>query len=500
MFKNLKKGKNYYVYNKYFKFIILSFVFIMLIACSSCEKKNKDTFSEVEKTESNSEVFAPDGTTLFDNDVSGKSLDEISKIITDKNESILKESFSIVAKENEYTINYADIDYNILEQETLDNIMDSKEVALSYEFSEEKLNESLNAIKNSELVQAQNATIKRVSGSFEITDGYGGSEVNGEKLNEDILIPLDLKGDSVTLEYNSTTPTYGRDSFNNFVLIGSYSTKYNINATNRNKNLAQACNKINNAVVYPGDIFSTNEKYGETTIENGFAVASVIVNNELVDGVGGGVCQISSTLYNAVLRAELEVVERKNHSLSVSYVPLGLDATLASPYIDFKFKNNQKTPILVSAYTDNGTAYVNIYGEEIHSPGRTLSFRSSTVSTTAPGEEIIKDNTLPTGKRVVVTQGTNGRGVDAYKDVYQDGVLVESVYLDRSNYSKKDTVVKVGTNDELANPTPTPTATPTTAPTQAPVATPAPTPAPTPVETVQPTDNDLVTEQALATE
>ncbi len=106
--------------------------------------------------------------------------------------------------------------------------------------------------------------------------------------------------------------------------------------------------------LYPGEVFSTNEHYGITSIENGYASAHVIVDNELVDGLGGGVCQISTNLYNAVLRAELEIVERRNHSLPVGYAPIGFDATLANPYIDFKFRNNYDSPILVCAWIDNG--------------------------------------------------------------------------------------------------------------------------------------------------
>jgi|GEM_PF-985830 len=143
--------------------------------------------------------------------------------------------------------------------------------------------------------------------------------------------------------------------------LGEYTTYFNVNEINRSDNLRLAAAAINNKRVDPGEIFSFNGVVGQRTIEAGYKEAMVIEGDKFIPGVGGGVCQVSSTLFNAVSRAQLEIVERHHHSLPVGYVPPGQDATVYYPVLDFRFRNNLQTSVLIKAFTEGGTLTVQIF-------------------------------------------------------------------------------------------------------------------------------------------
>ncbi|MCL2352712.1 MAG: VanW family protein [Firmicutes bacterium] len=141
----------------------------------------------------------------------------------------------------------------------------------------------------------------------------------------------------------------------NGVLIGSYETKFGLGAKARNANIALAAKAVDGAVVPPGETFSYNETLGPTTKANGFRRAQIFIKGKKEYGYGGGVCQVSSTLYNAVEEAGLEVIERHSHSLPVDYVPKGKDAATSYGGIDFKFVNSLERPVRIDSYIENGT-------------------------------------------------------------------------------------------------------------------------------------------------
>ncbi|MCH5210141.1 MAG: VanW family protein [Oscillospiraceae bacterium] len=144
--------------------------------------------------------------------------------------------------------------------------------------------------------------------------------------------------------------------------LASYSTNYSSSTENRRANVARAAELINGTVIGPGDVFSFNDTVGKRTKENGFYTAKEYLNGQSVDGIGGGVCQVSSTLYSAVLYADMSIVERLNHMLTVGYIPLGQDATVSDSGVDFKFRNSSDYPVKISAYTNGSTITVSIIG------------------------------------------------------------------------------------------------------------------------------------------
>ena len=144
--------------------------------------------------------------------------------------------------------------------------------------------------------------------------------------------------------------------------LSTFTTTYGTADVNRNANIALAAQSINSVVVMPGETFSYNELIGECSTARGYKISTIYLNGELSTGIGGGICQVSTTLYNAVLRANLEIVQRRNHSLGVTYVPAGQDAMVNIGTSDFKFKNNREYPIKVIAYVNPGSVTCAIKG------------------------------------------------------------------------------------------------------------------------------------------
>ncbi len=175
---------------------------------------------------------------------------------------------------------------------------------------------------------------------------------SGEK--EEYSIPLKI------ITPNVTTNMIGMEAFPDY--ISTYSTRYSVSDKDRTTNLRLAANKINGTVLMPGEIFSYNKVVGRRTIAAGYKEAKIYQDGQVIDGLGGGICQISSTLFNAVLYANLEIVERRNHQFVPSYSPAGRDATVVYGSQDFKFKNTRNYPIKINCSVNNGIAKFDIYG------------------------------------------------------------------------------------------------------------------------------------------
>ena len=163
--------------------------------------------------------------------------------------------------------------------------------------------------------------------------------INGKNIENDIK-EIDSKEIEKPLENKKIDP-----HFND--VLGEFKTEYNSGNTNRSTNIKLAASKINGCIINPGEVFSYNETVGERTIEEGYKDALVYVGGEVANGVGGGICQVSTTLYNACLFANLEIVERTNHSFTPHYVAAGRDATVSWGGPDFKFRNNRNYPVMI---------------------------------------------------------------------------------------------------------------------------------------------------------
>ena len=234
--------------------------------------------------------------------------------------------------------------------------------------------------------------------------------------------------------------------------IGSFSTTFNAGNVNRSKNVANAARLISGSVLYPGETFSVHDAISPLTEENGYYAAASYNQGKVEDTLGGGVCQVSTTLYNAVLRAELEVVERSPHSMVVSYVKPSMDAAIAGDYKDFKFKNNTDVPIYIQGGTYSGTLYFNIYGEETRSEDRTVTFESEVTDTIEPGaDKITYDKTKPELYTSVTQEAHTGYKAILWKIVDENG-KESKTQVNSSTYAASPRYVTKGAKKEEAKP------------------------------------------------
>ena len=315
-------------------------------------------------------------------------------------------------------------------------------------YSPDKVNAAINKIKSDIIVEAKDATEKRVSGSFQVSQSQTGYNFDYEKVLNELTQSIKNNDFNKTIKFDitETKPKYESSIFTGAdKLIGNYSSQYKGNDENRVQNLRNACSKINGVILYPGEEFSTNAHFNPCTEENGWALAGTIVKGKIEDSVGGGMCQVSSALYDSVLYAELEVTERHNHSMKVGYSPYAFDATLAGDYKDFKFKNNTNKAVYIESYLTSSNVVVNLYGEEIHPAGRTIELENKLIEETDPDEPVEKkDPTLLEGETEVVTP-LKGYKYELYKKVYENGVLKETVKINTSTYSPRQQVTYIGT-------------------------------------------------------
>ena len=239
-----------------------------------------------------------------------------------------------------------------------------------------------------------------------------------------------------------TTAQIGSEAFPD--LLATYSTRYDGGDRDRTTNLRIACQKINEKVVLPGETFSYNQTLGVRSTATGYKNAKVYENGEVVDGIGGGICQISSTLYNSVLMANLDIVERKNHQFVTSYTPAGRDATVVYGMTDFKFKNTRKYAIKIKASASNGVATVSIYGIKEENE-YTVSFSTRTVSTIPFTVKYVDDNTLAVGTEKVKQKGANGIITETYITKSLNGKVVSTKLLSKDTYNAMQRIILRGT-------------------------------------------------------
>lgn len=250
--------------------------------------------------------------------------------------------------------------------------------------------------------------------------------------------------------------------------LSKYTTIYDAGNTNRASNIALAAKTINGTILLPGETFSYNGTLGNTTKEKGYKEGGAYVGGKVVQAYGGGICQVSTTLYNAVLYANLEIVERYNHSYAVSYVPAGRDATVSYGGKDFKFKNIRNYPIKIVANAKNGVVSVSIAGIEEEKEYE-IELTSTVLSTTPCSTVYENNSSLAEGKQKVIQKGHSGLKSIAYKIVKYNGKTISKTVLSKDTYKPMDRIIQVGTKKSATQPS---TAKPTVPSNTEPVQTP----------------------------
>ena len=253
---------------------------------------------------------------------------------------------------------------------------------------------------------------------------------------EEYVIKLKITEPEITLE------EIGTEAFPD--QLSTFTTRYDVSDVDRSTNLRLASEKINGTVLKPGETFSYNKTVGARTIAAGYKNAKVYESGKVVDGIGGGICQVSSTLYNAALLANLEIVERRNHQFVTSYVGAGRDATVVYGQTDFKFKNTRKYPIRIVVTTNAGILKISIFGIKEENE-YTFKFNTKTVSSIPYTTQYIEDSSLPAGTEKVEQKGANGLITETYITKMLDGKVVSTELLSRDTYSAMTRIIRRGT-------------------------------------------------------
>jgi len=263
--------------------------------------------------------------------------------------------------------------------------------------------------------------------------------------NEEIEARLAIEDTDYFIPLKYTEPEITLDNLNIDAfpdLLSQYDTPYDVTNQNKKNNLEIAMNKINGIILRPGETFSYNKTLGARTIENGYKEAPIYSNGKIVNGLGGGICQGSTTLYNAVVLADLKVVERQNHMFIPSYVKPGCDATVVYGSIDFKFTNTRDYPIKIVSSANNGVARVSIYG--IYKEKEyTIQIETKTLEITPYNTVYINDSSLNKDEEQVIQSGQNGVKVEAYKVTKYGSLEISRELLSVDTYRPlQETVLK----------------------------------------------------------
>ncbi len=267
---------------------------------------------------------------------------------------------------------------------------------------------------------------------------------------EEYIIKLTITKPKVTIDQ------IGSEAFPD--QLATFTTRYDVSDVNRTTNLEIACKKINGKVVLAGETFSYNKALGPRTVAAGYRNGKVYSGGEVVDGIGGGICQISSTLYNTVLMANLEIVERRNHQFVTSYLPAGRDATVVYGVTDFKFKNTRSYPVKIAASAKNGIATVSMYGIK-EEKEYTFSFNTKTIASIPFATKYVEDSSLEAGMEKVKQKGANGLKTETYITKMLNGKTISTTLLSRDTYDAMARIILKGTKTEEAAPPPSPSTT-----------------------------------------
>lgn len=287
------------------------------------------------------------------------------------------------------------------------------------------------------------------NGNFVFIPGKTGNEVN---IVESVYSIRDFINDDwspekteIALVIDEVQPRGSEEELSKLTsVLGTFQTNFGSSAAGRAQNVRNACSKINGTILYPGEEFSTYEKISPFTQENGYGIAGAYENGQVVESVGGGVCQVATTLYNAVIRAELDVTMRYNHSMMVSYVPPSDDAAIAGTYKDFRFKNNMDTPVYIEGTSDGGILTFKVYGVENRPSNRVVSFESETVEKKDIEVQFNVSSDYDLGYIATTQSAHQGVVARLWKIVTVDGVQQSREIFNKSTYNSSPKIITVG--------------------------------------------------------
>lgn len=323
-----------------------------------------------------------------------------------------------------------------------------KNFDLTLNYNKGPINEMIASIEKQYNKDAVNAKLN-VNNGFSITPEQNGVRLNKEalenelfsKINGTIGTDTNVKAELLVAKAKVTADMLKGIN----AQISSFSTNYgSISSSARANNIILATRSINGTVLMPGETFSFNDVVGKRTVERGYQEAPVIINNKTDSGLGGGICQVSSTLYNAVLRGNLKITSRYHHSYPSSYVPLGMDATVDYGNLDFKFTNNYSYPLYIQGSAGGGVVSFSIYSNSSLANIKCV-ITNDIYEVIQPTTQYVNDSTLPVGTTVYEQPAHTGYKVKVYRTVYKDGKQTSTETISNDNFKVINGIVKVGT-------------------------------------------------------
>ncbi|MBZ9685284.1 VanW family protein [Clostridium estertheticum] len=314
---------------------------------------------------------------------------------------------------------------SIIEKHKLIKTGSKERYSLDFTCDNDSIEEFTRNIEKENNKKPVNATIEMTAeGAIKIDADKKGYKIEKEKLNKDIENKIKA---GVIDDIHITAPVKKTEAavtqatlFLINTCIASFSTKFESSSFMRANNIDISVRAINGKVLIPGESFSFNEMLGQRTRERGYMEAPVIINNKIESGIGGGICQVSSTLYNAILKTGIQDIGRMHHSVPSSYVGLGLDATVDWGNIDFKFKNTLEYPIYIEARTQNKILYINIFSN----------------SDLNKKKYIIENN---------INEDANGYKVKVIRKTYENGMIINSEVISNDVYTPVGSAIKKNT-------------------------------------------------------
>lgn len=321
-----------------------------------------------------------------------------------------------------------------------DNGMD---IPLESHYEKEKINTIVADIAQEMNKEPVEAIFKFNGGNIKIEEEVMGRELQENKLineiNENIYILEDID-----MEFDEIQPKLTKQALSRINgVIGEYSTSFRGSTLDRIENIKLSARSLSGKMLLPGEDLSYNNTTGPRESKFGYKEANVIFEGELTPGVGGGVCQTSTTMYNALLLSNLTILERHPHSLPPAYVKYGQDAAVAYGYLDLKFRNDFDYPIYIDTKTTNERVYIYIYGD-LKAKDYTIKIEPEIIETIEGQVEEIYDGNLQPGEKVDIQKGRTGYKVKTYKSLIKNGQIVNKSEITHDYYRQRDHIYKVG--------------------------------------------------------
>jgi len=399
--------------------------------------------------------------------LAGKTKEEAKQILEQKfGQEASKKKINIKAPNKTYKIDYSKLKVKFEIDKTVEEafsygkslgILDKhkliknrlgKEVKLSFSYDNKAVKYTISAMEKDINIKPQNAKIEVTSsGKLKVIPDKKGMKLIADALGKDIIAEFngELKEEiNISAPIEETTAVVTKDKLSAIdTKISTYSTNFSTSIPQRINNITLAAKSIDGTVVMSGESFSFNSVVGERTAARGYQEAGVIIGNKVESGLGGGICQVSGTLYNALLRANIKAVERTPHTIPSSYVPKGCDATVDYGNIDYKFKNTLPYPIYIEECIENKNLYFNIYSNSSLLK-RKYEIFNEIYETIQPKVKEVSDVNLQAGNIVIDQQPLVGYKVKVYRKIIENEKVINTELISNDFYKPVDGVKRIG--------------------------------------------------------